>query len=196
MGNNNFILEKYTDNLSLCDDIIEYFKSREDKRLGTVYSSKDPSGISVINPNHKLSTDVHINQEHVKNSDVLKRYIAELQKAVNLYNETYPYANYYDPWSLIDIFNIQHYKPNEGFFVWHSERTSNKHPVVSRHLVFMTYLNDVTDGGETEFYHQDLKVKPQKGLTLIWPADWTHTHRGVTSPTQEKYIVTGWFNYV
>ena len=60
----------------------------------------------------------------------------------------------------------------------------------------MTYLNDVTDGGETEFLHQGLKVQPQKGLTLIWPADWTHTHRGVASPTQEKAIVTGWFNYV
>jgi hypothetical protein len=65
----------------------------------------------------------------------------------------------------------------------------------SRHLVFMTYLNDVTDGGETEFFYQKLKVKPEKGLTLIWGADWTFTHRGITSPTQTKYIVTGWFNY-
>ncbi len=59
----------------------------------------------------------------------------------------------------------------------------------------MTYLNDVEDGGGTEFYHQNLIVKPRKGKTLIWPADWTHTHRGVTSPTQEKYVITGWFNY-
>ena len=60
----------------------------------------------------------------------------------------------------------------------------------------MTYLNDVDDGGETEFYYQKLKVKPRKGLTLIWPADWTHTHRGLSSPTQEKYIITGWLNYI
>jgi hypothetical protein len=196
MKNNNFILQTTMDDVSLCDDIIEYFKSRDDKGPGAIYLTKDPSGNSAINTNDKLSTDAFINEKHVADSDVLKRYIAELQKAVDLYVETYPYANYYNAWSLIDVFNIQHYKPNEGFFVWHSERTSNVHPIVSRHLVFMTYLNDVTDGGETEFYHQDLKVKPQKGLTLIWPADWTHTHRGVTSPTQEKYIVTGWFNYV
>jgi hypothetical protein len=59
----------------------------------------------------------------------------------------------------------------------------------------MTYLNDVNDGGETHFYHQELKVQPRKGLTLIWPADWTYTHRGIASPTEDKYIVTGWYSY-
>ena len=59
----------------------------------------------------------------------------------------------------------------------------------------MTYLNDINDGGETEFLYQNIKIKPRKGLTLIWPADWTFTHRGNFAPSEEKYIVTGWFNY-
>ena len=67
---------------------------------------------------------------------------------------------------------------------------------VSRHLVFMTYLNDVKDDGQTEFYYQRLKIKPEKGLTLIWPADWTFTHRGIASNSEDKYIVTGWLNLV
>ena len=58
----------------------------------------------------------------------------------------------------------------------------------------MTYLNDVEDGG-TEFYYQGLKTKAEKGLTLIWPSDFTHTHRGIISNTKEKYIATGWFSY-
>ena len=62
-------------------------------------------------------------------------------------------------------------------------------------MVFMTYLNDVTDGGETEFYHQQLKIKPKKGLTVIWPAGYTHVHRGITSNTETKYIATGWYGY-
>jgi prolyl 4-hydroxylase len=190
----NFILEKYMDDVNLCDDLINYYMIRDDKAPGKTYlkNSNEP----VISLSDKKSTDIVINQKHVEDSDVLKRYIDELQKAVNLYIETYPYANNYGPWSLIEEFNIQHYKPNEGFCVWHSERISSMNPAVTRHLVFMTYLNDVIDGGETEFYHQKLKVKPKKGLTLIWPADWTYTHRGITSPTQEKYIVTGWLNYV
>jgi hypothetical protein len=60
----------------------------------------------------------------------------------------------------------------------------------------MTYLNDVHDAGGTEFFHQKLTVLPRKGLTLIWPADWTHTHRGIVSPTEEKYVITGWFDFV
>ena len=61
-----------------------------------------------------------------------------------------------------------------------------------RVLVFMTYLNDVPDGG-TMFKYQDLIVPAKKGLTLIWPTDFTHTHRGIPSPTQEKWIATGWY---
>ena len=60
----------------------------------------------------------------------------------------------------------------------------------------MTYLNDVTDQGETEWLHQNLKIKPKKGLTIFWPTDWTFVHRGITSPSQEKYIATGWYNYI
>ena len=59
----------------------------------------------------------------------------------------------------------------------------------------MTYLNDVTDCGETEWYYQKLKIKPKKGLTVLWPTDWTYTHRGIASPSQLKYIITGWYSY-
>ena len=59
----------------------------------------------------------------------------------------------------------------------------------------MTYLNDITDDGETEFFHQKIKIKPEKGLTVIWPADWTFTHRGIPSNTQVKYITTGWMSF-
>lgn len=60
----------------------------------------------------------------------------------------------------------------------------------------MTYLNTVTDEGGTEFLNQELKISAEKGKTVIWPADWTHTHRGVASPTQEKYIITGWLSFI
>ena len=60
----------------------------------------------------------------------------------------------------------------------------------------MTYLNNVDDGGETQFLYQEKEIQPKKGLTVLWPTDFTHTHRGVTSPTQTKIIATGWFNYL
>jgi hypothetical protein len=86
--------------------------------------------------------------------------------------------------------------PTQGFHSWHTERSNARMPNVTRHLVFMTYLNDISDEGETEWKHQGLKVKPEKGLTVIWPADWTYTHRGISSKTETKYITTGWYNYV
>ena len=63
-----------------------------------------------------------------------------------------------------------------------------------RVLAWMVYLNDVTDGGETAFPTQGKKFSPRAGDVLIWPAYWTHPHRGIVSESQVKYIATGWFS--
>ena len=60
----------------------------------------------------------------------------------------------------------------------------------------MTYLNDVHDGGGTDFKYQGKRQHARKGKTLIWPSDFTHTHRGEPSPTEEKYVATGWFSHI
>ena len=58
----------------------------------------------------------------------------------------------------------------------------------------MTYLNTLDNAG-TEFYHQKIITPCQKGLTIIWPAHWTHTHKGVTNYVSDKYIITGWYSF-
>jgi len=63
-------------------------------------------------------------------------------------------------------------------------------------LAWMTYLNDVADAGGTRFIYQDVTCEARAGRTLIWPSEFTHTHVGVVSPTQHKYIITGWFNFL
>jgi hypothetical protein len=83
--------------------------------------------------------------------------------------------------------------PGEGFYEWHCERGG--YPASHRVLVYMTYLNDVENGG-TEFKFQKIKIDAKKGLTLIWPSDFTHTHRGIISNEEEKYIITGWFSFI
>jgi hypothetical protein len=60
----------------------------------------------------------------------------------------------------------------------------------------MTYLNDVKDGGQTEWFHQKLKIKPEIGLTVIWPVDWMFLHKGVVAKKEEKFIITGWFSFI
>jgi len=182
----NFICGWYIDDTSICDDLIEHHKNSNDKSPGTVAFK----GKSEIIPKVKESTDVVLIDENLVN-----RYAESLSNACDLYIEKYPWVVGYDTFTIIEYINIQHYRPGGGYFSWHTERNTDKFPISTRHMVFMTYLNDVSDGGETEFYHQKLKVKPEKGLTIIWPADWTFTHRGVVSPSQDKWIITGWYNF-
>ena len=60
----------------------------------------------------------------------------------------------------------------------------------------MLYLNTVNDKGGTEFPFQNKIFFAKKGRLIIWPAEFTHPHKGIISPTEEKYIVTGWFEII
>ena len=59
-------------------------------------------------------------------------------------------------------------------------------------MVYMTYLEVPKKGGETEFLHQSLRIDPVVGRTLIWPAGYTHMHRGLMPLDGEKMYITGW----
>lgn len=190
MDSNNFIGYYQIEDLSICDKLIQYWKESPNKVLGQSYR---PEGNSVVDIDWKDSLDVCIGIDD--QSDLFNGYIQELRAAIEKYKKDYPYSGSYSSWKITEGANIQYYKPGAGFKAWHCERGSASYPMCTRHLAWMTYLNDVDDGGGTEFFHQRLTVKAKKGLTLIWPADWTYTHRGEVSQTQEKYIITGWFNY-
>jgi hypothetical protein len=91
---------------------------------------------------------------------------------------------------------MQRTDPGGGYHVWHSEQGGGVH--ADRVLVYMLYLNSLGDGegGETEFLYQRCRVAPQANTMLMWPATFTHAHRGNTVlGSQSKYIVTGWFYY-
>ena len=110
----------------------------------------------------------------------------------NSYREEWPFLE--EIFKEVDIgtFNIQKYNIGGHFSKIHSERTSLKN--LHRLFAFMTYLNDDFEGGETYFSHYDLKVTPEAGKTLIWPAEWTHAHKGEMIKKGSKYIITGWLN--
>ena len=173
--------------LTICDDLINFFENNPNSRIGEVnYNDR-----SIVVKEQKDSIDLPLTPYY----SITQPYLDALQVVVEEYKKTYEWANVTSPWQ-VEAVNLQKYNPGGAYFGWHTERTGGGRVAGNRHLVFMTYLNDVTDCGETEFLHQQLKIKPEKGLTLIWPADWMFTHRGVTSLTQEKYITTGWFNYL
>lgn len=179
--------------LSICDELIDFWKQHPDYQRPGVSGYTDMDG-GRVNTDIKDSIDITLTTQNPP--PVLKNYVQQLQEVMNCYKEKFTWAGAYSSYALMEPVNLQYYKPGGGFKQWHTERTESHFPSVTRHLVFMTYLNDVDDQGETEFYYQNIKVKPVKGLTLIWPADWTYTHRGVPSPSQEKFIITGWYNFI
>ena len=181
---NNFILENTID-LSICDDVIEYHKNSDEKQTGKIYES---DGSQSADPNFKISTDVILPP-----GELATKYIVELHGCVKKYIEKYSYAGYYGKWSINEPINIQHYKPKQGYPALHYERAK---VFPTRQLVYMLYCNTVTDKGGTEFPYQNITLSAVKGKLVIWPAEFTHPHRGIVSHTQEKYIVTGWVEIV
>jgi len=189
--NKMFLFEDFIDDISLCDALIDYFHKNPHnlpKMAGKAYT-----GNSEIDTG-KLSTDLYIEPSHKQEYPILD-FFRTLGNSLGKYIDRYPYSSEYDAFDVVETVNIQHYKPHQGFTKFHTERIGSAYPMCHRHLVFMLYCNDVTDAGETQFLHQDYWCKAQKGKMVIWPSDWTFTHRGVASPTQEKTIVTGWWTY-
>lgn len=90
-------------------------------------------------------------------------------------------------------FKIQKTNVGGGYHIWHYE--SGNPSYCNRLLVWILYLNDVEEGGETEFLYQHMRIKPEMGTLVIFPAAFTHTHRGNPPISNEKYIVTGWTEF-
>lgn len=91
---------------------------------------------------------------------------------------------------------MQRTGPGGGYHVWHGEQGNGDH--ANRVLVYMLYLNTLnsSEAGETEFLYQQERYTPVENQMILWPASFTHTHRGNTVfGDRSKYIVTGWFYY-
>ena len=161
-----------------CDKVIEYFENNINKTEvrneggGSLHGIRD-TFLELTNP--EIASEFH-------NS---------VEKVFDLYRYKYPNILY--P-LLISGYKIQKTLPTEGYHPYHIERGSIK--VLNRVSVYTVYLNDVEEGGETEFLYQLKRIKPKKGTICIFPADYTHVHRGNTPFSGEKYIMTGWFEAI
>ena len=173
---NPFIRGYYTDT-KLCDDIINESEANLD-RFQTGIKEYKNSELAHFTP------------------DLMHRYIGELGSALTEYKKEFaPTLDLHlAAWGLFPQVKIQRYDAGKYYKGWHCEQNGFKH-IINRHLVYLTYLNDIEEGGGTEFLYQKIQIKPEKGLTLIWPAEWTHMHQGMPCEKEVKYIVTGWFVY-
>ena len=178
-------IEQFKISPKLCDDMVTYFNSNKTRHaVGEV-------GEHHVVKDIKDSIDLCCTPKD--NIYPLRDFYLAINKCMLQYQEIYPELKSHYSFDFTANYNIQYYPKGGGFKDWHNERMS---PAVNnRILVFMTYLNDVPNAG-TEFKYQKFKSKAKKGLTLIWPPDFTHTHRGIVTEKHEKIIATGWIDFL
>jgi len=185
-NNLNSFVKGWFINESICQGVINYFENNKQLHV----QGRTTNGVNEV---VKKSTDLGIKLGDDLPPE-LKLYFDAQYEVLNEYKKLFPQLDkLIGAWNINEGANIQKYLPNEGYFAVHCENLA----IVSssRMLVFSTFLNNVNDGGETEFPDEQLRVKAETGLTIFFPPAWTHPHRGIVSPTQTKYIITGWYSF-
>ena len=174
-------------NLKECQNIIDFYESKSKYHQDGVISN------NIVDVSFKKCKEMFLHSETLgKEFLFLGKRLAE---TVDEYRSQYQFLKKVNTWGVADLYKIQKYLPNEAYFGTHCENSGGDNNI-KRLIGWMFYLNDVTNGGETEFPTQCKKFAPRAGDVLIWPVYWTHPHHGLPSPSQNKYIITGWFTYI
>ena len=170
----------------LIDNYINYFNNCQ--KQGMVFPRKvDETFVA----DHAIGTIM--DAEHIPMTYNNKPFVDLFFKDVYpLYVQKYSYLKKLSTHNILEV-KIQKTKIGEGYHMWHCENAEMK--ARNRILAFMLYLNDVEEGGETEFLYQKCRFKPQKNTLMIWPSQFTHVHRGNPPLSNDKYIITGWVEY-
>lgn len=129
---------------------------------------------------------IPLRQHAKKFNEIFWSYVIPIyEQHFGVLNKSERYSSYH--------FKIQKTIVGGGYHIWHYE--SDGKGQSNRLLTWILYLNDVEEGGETEFLYTSMRVKPKKGTLILFPAAFTHTHRGNPPISNEKYIVTGWCEF-
>ena len=184
----NFIGSWMIEPLSLCDELITYFESNIAKQqMGATGGGRN------LSVKDRMDIAIAPNQLDLPGNEVFKLYINSLFTCYKDYLVQWPFLAGIAQNLEMGSFNLGRYQRGQHFQKMHTERVDLG--TLHRVLAWMTYLNDVDEGGETYFSHYGLNIKPRKGLTIIWPAEWTHAHKGNVLLGESKYMITGWLTF-
>tara|TARA_Y100000004_G_scaffold26128_1_gene26436 strand:- start:874 stop:1482 length:609 start_codon:yes stop_codon:yes gene_type:complete len=170
-----------------CKNAIELFDNQDRLQHTFTRLQMEKSDLKYKQDTHLFcnGSNVNIWYEDLKslivNFDLAWKHYAEIVGAEEAYGTGFYYTT----------LKIQKTLPSQGYHVWHLEHGKG-FDNEARAFVFSIYLNDVEEGGETEFLHQVMRVKPKKGRIVIWPAGFPYLHRGNPPLSGEKYILTSW----
>jgi hypothetical protein len=185
---------------SFCQNLTTYFDEYFEKTGCIMEPKKSHDHVDLIHdPEIHRSQDFYggsLNRKdyafllNYANSDMTYRVNQFLKSCALHYIDTYPQLRSSGLVST-DI-KFQKTPPGGGYHLWHYENGNMAHSM--RELTWMIYLNDMPDGdGQTEFLYQKRRLTPTAGTVVMWPAGYTHVHKGNTVFSQDKYILTGWY---
>ena len=164
---------------SFCNNVIEKFEQDDRKRQGQVGSG--------VHLEIKRSSDLSITElEDWKSYD--QAFFRCLNNGLKKYVRFLP-EEYIKHKALNELgddtgYQIQRTQPGD-YYIWHHDQSA------TRLVTFIWYLNDIKDGGYTEFI-DGTRIQPEAGKLIIFPATWDFLHRGVSPKTETKYLCTGW----
>ena len=177
----------------LCQEIIDAFELWKENRQyvppGCFRDGKDKFDKGVLGRD-----DLQIFLEVVDGNlsqKMMQSLITSVDEYFKLYGGIIQNSDPISSWTT----QVQKTSAGGGYHVWHCENSSYFYR--DRVVTWMVYLNTipVENGGATEFLYQKLSLQPKVGTVVIWPAAYTHMHRGgFLTGEMDKYIATGWFN--
>ena len=170
----------------LIDGYLNYFHNCE--KTGAIYQRSQDESLVSDNSLNVIRDGTHAALTYV-NRPFIDLFFKEVYP---LYVKKYSHLKKIDTHNIFEV-KIQRTRPGEGYHFWHCENAGMKSR--NRIMAFMVYLNDVQEGGETEFLYQKCRFKPEKNTLLLWPSQYTHVHRGNPPLSNDKYIITGWIEY-
>ena len=176
---------------SECDNLLEGFHKMSWLHApGRIGDGNDADKV-------KKSTDLTLGWEMIRHHKDFASMHQALHDGFTEYIDEVDYIVEHQPPVIIEnFFNMQWYKPGEGYYAYHAElQPGAPNSSSMRCAAWMFNLNTIENGGGTEFKYFDDKIEPKAGQLSIFPAYFTHTHRGIVAPEEDKYIATGWFCY-
>ena len=111
-----------------------------------------------------------------------------ISECLNIYRSEYMLQ---DRTTSSNMFNAMRVYPSGGYHIWHHEHSFiMPYRLLAWHLI----IEAPAEGGETEFIFQQRRIPPAVGQLTIWPAGFTHKHRGNPPLKGQKTYLTGWFD--
>lgn len=175
-----------------CEHLVAEFERNQNLGVGTNRQNGEGANKHIKDDYQIFSNGINVNFEQFNGQSTVDVFFEGLQRCFH------SYAEEYSPLKDIDIrcnnMKMQKTSTGGGYHVWHGEQGNGAQ--ANRGLVYMLYLNTLPTeaNGETEFLYQQRRINPVGNTMVLWPAAFTHAHRG--NPVygdNTKYIVTGWF---